>query len=98
MCSGSNAMWCPLGEELIENGFSAGEERLTKVLLFLDKQELTCVDDFVGPHHSEGLFARATMCLCEAYHQFDRSVDQKRCRTKTLFFCNNLCVSLSVAI
>jgi len=52
MCSGSNAMWCPLGEELLDNGFSAGEERLTKVLLFLDKQELTCVDDFVGPHHS----------------------------------------------
>ncbi len=50
MRSGSVAMWCPLGKELLDNGFSAGEERLESVLAFLGEQELACMDDFVASH------------------------------------------------
>ena len=41
-------MWCPLGEELLDEGYVAGEERLGKVISFLAVQDLTCVEDFIG--------------------------------------------------
>ena len=41
-------MWCPLGEELLDEGYDAGEVRLGKVVSFLYEQDLTCVEDFCG--------------------------------------------------
>ena len=41
-------MWCPLGEELLDEGYVAGVERLGKVVSFLAVQDLTCVEDFIG--------------------------------------------------
>ena len=41
-------MWCPLGEELLDAGYVAGDERLGKVVSFLAEQDLTCVEDFIG--------------------------------------------------
>jgi hypothetical protein len=57
---GPEAMCCPLGVELISNGFCAGDERLGEVLCFLEKEELKCLADFVGPLHVVGrsVFAR----------------------------------------
>ena len=42
------SMWCPVGEELLDAGYAAGEDRLGHVVPFLNKQELTCLDDFIG--------------------------------------------------
>ena len=50
MCGSKRAfeMWCPLGEELLDEGYDAGDERLGKVVSFLAEQDLTCVEDFIG--------------------------------------------------
>ena len=53
-------MWCPLGEELLDAGYVAGDERLGKVVSFLAVQDLTCVEDFIGA------CACVHCCVCRA--------------------------------